>query len=57
MCMTPTESERTACLSVMLQGVGAKMICTYQFGDSWEHGIVLEKRLPASQRNLGPPHR
>lgn len=26
--------------------VGARVIYTYDFGDSWEHGIVLEKRLP-----------
>jgi hypothetical protein len=42
----PVENERTVRLSAVLGRVGAKMIYTYDFGDSWEHGIVLEKRLP-----------
>jgi len=40
------ESERTARLCDVLQRAGAKMIYTYDFGDGWEHSIVLEKRLP-----------
>jgi hypothetical protein len=47
MRMNRTESERTARLSTVLGRTGAKMIYTYDFGDSWEHGIVLEKQLPA----------
>ena len=47
MGMTPTEGEGAVRLSAVLGRVGAKMIYTYDFGDSWEHGIVLEKRLPA----------
>jgi hypothetical protein len=39
------ESERTVRLSAVLQRAGAKMIYTYDFGDSWEHQIVLEKCL------------
>jgi len=30
----------------VLGRVGAKATYTYDMGDSWEHGIVLEKRLP-----------
>jgi hypothetical protein len=41
------ESERTVVLSAVLQGAGAKMIYTYDFGDSWEHSILLEKQLVA----------
>lgn len=47
MGMTPTENERTVRLSAVLGRVGAKMIYEYDLGDSWEHGIVLEKQLPA----------
>jgi hypothetical protein len=46
MRMPRVESERTARLSAVLQRVGAKMIYTYDFGDRWEHAIVLEKELP-----------
>jgi hypothetical protein len=45
MGMPPVENERTVRLSRVLTRVGAKAIYTYDFGDSWEHGIVLEKRL------------
>ena len=47
MGMPPVENEHTAHLSNLLRRVGAKATYTYDFGDSWEHGIVLEKRLPA----------
>jgi Plasmid pRiA4b ORF-3-like protein len=38
--------ESTVRLSGILARVGSKATYTYDFGDSWEHGIVLEKRLP-----------
>jgi hypothetical protein len=38
----------------VLGRVGAKFIHTYDFGDSWEHGIVLEKRLPADAGTAYP---
>jgi hypothetical protein len=47
MGMPPVENERAVHLSNVLGRVGAKAIYTYDFGDSWEHGIVLEKRLPS----------
>jgi hypothetical protein len=31
-----------------LRSIGAKAIYTYDFGDSWEHSIVLQKRLLAA---------
>ena len=46
MGMPPVENERTVRLAGVLRRVGARVIYTYDFGDSWEHGIVLEKRLP-----------
>ena len=48
MGMPPIENERRVRLSSVLGRVGAKAIYTYDFGDSWEHSIVLEKRLPAA---------
>jgi hypothetical protein len=47
------ESERTAQLSDLL-GTGSNVIYTYDFGDSWEHSIVLEKRLPADPNTTYP---
>ncbi|MBI4909363.1 MAG: plasmid pRiA4b ORF-3 family protein [Acidobacteria bacterium] len=43
----PAEDENKVRLSSVLQSTGAKLRYTYDFGDSWEHTIVLEKRLPA----------
>ncbi|SPE28314.1 conserved hypothetical protein [Candidatus Sulfopaludibacter sp. SbA3] len=40
------EDERMVSLSSVLARVGSKVIYTYDFGDGWEHAIVLEKRLP-----------
>ena len=40
-----TASERTARLFNVLGRAGIKAVYTYDFGDSWEHRIVVEKRL------------
>jgi len=40
-----TASERTARLFDVLGTAGIKAVYTYDFGDSWEHRIVVEKRL------------
>jgi hypothetical protein len=40
-----TASERTARLFNVLSRAGTKAVYTYDFGDSWEHQIVVEKRL------------
>ena len=40
-----TASEQTARLSRVLNRVGTKAVYTYDFGDSWEHQIVVEKGL------------
>ena len=44
--MPDVENEATVRLSGIVGRVGSKAIYTYDFGDSWEHSIVLEKRLP-----------
>jgi hypothetical protein len=54
MRMPRTESERTARLSAVLGRAGAKMIYAYDFGDSWDHGIVLEKQLPVDPNTTYP---
>ncbi len=41
------ENERSIRLSSVLRSAGAKLIYTYDFGDNWEHAVVLEKLLPA----------
>jgi hypothetical protein len=40
-----TASERTARLFHVLGRAGTKAVYTYDFGDNWEHQIVVEKRL------------
>jgi hypothetical protein len=42
----PVRSERKVRLFDVLGHVGAKAVYTYDFGDSWEHSIVVEKVLP-----------
>ena len=47
-------NERTVRLAAILGRVGSKAIYTYDFGDSWEHSIVLEKRLPVDPNTTYP---
>jgi hypothetical protein len=54
MGMPPVENERMVRLSSLLGRVGAKVVYTYAMGDSWEHGIVLEKRLPVDPDRAYP---
>ena len=42
----PLRKMNAPCVSLATGRVGSKAIYTYDFGDSWEHSIVLEKRLP-----------
>ena len=48
------ENERNIKLGSVLRRVGAKLNYTYDFGDSWEHAIVLEKQLPVLPDMSGP---
>ena len=41
-----TIDDRKVGLDEVLLRVGSNFIYTYDMGDSWEHAIVLEKRLP-----------
>jgi hypothetical protein len=41
-----TEDEKTAKLNQLLSRPKAKFIYEYDFGDSWEHEVLLEKILP-----------
>jgi hypothetical protein len=52
--MPAAENERTVRLSGILVKVGSKAIYTYDFGDSWEHSLVLEKRLPVDPTTTYP---
>lgn len=52
--MPRLENERMVPLSAVLQRAGAKMIYTYDLGDNWEHGVVLEKRLPPEPHTTYP---
>ncbi len=45
MGLDPIGNERTTYLFMVLGKVGAKAIYTYDFGDGWEHAIVVEKVL------------
>lgn len=45
--MPETRDERKARLSELVSRPKAKFVYEYDFGDSWEHEIVLEKILPA----------
>ena len=46
MGLPPIGNERTVRLFTVLGKVGAKAVYTYDFGDCWEHAIVIEKVLP-----------
>jgi hypothetical protein len=48
------ESERSVPLSAVPQKDGAKMIYTYDLGDSWEHSVLLEKRQDPEPNTICP---
>jgi hypothetical protein len=48
-----TLSERTARLTAVMGRVGAKAVYTYDFGDGWQHQLVVEKVLVPEP---GPPY-
>ena len=45
MGLPPVANERTVRLSSVLGKPGPKAVYTYDFGDTWEHGIAVEKVL------------
>jgi hypothetical protein len=44
--VTMTKDEKTVALSEVIAKPKAKMVYEYDFGDSWEHEVLLEKILP-----------
>jgi hypothetical protein len=48
------EDERRMRICGVFGRTGAKAVYTYDFGDTWEHSIVLEKRLPAAPNVVYP---
>src|SRR5580658_696992 len=42
----PTINDRKVRLEDVLPRARSKLVYTYDMGDSWEHGVVVEKRLP-----------
>ena len=52
--VTEAIDQRKVRLNQLLARVGAKIVYTYDFGDGWEHGIVLEKGLPV-EPNMAYP--
>jgi hypothetical protein len=44
---SPTINEKKTCLANLLNKVGSKATYIYDFGDSWEHALTVEKILPA----------
>jgi hypothetical protein len=62
--MPRVESKRTEPLSAVLHREGTKTIYTFDFGDNWEHDILLEKWLlaepdityPFARRADSPAH-
>lgn len=44
--LSRTINDRKVRLDEVLLRSGSKFVYTYDMGDSWEHSIVLEKRLP-----------
>lgn len=49
-----TANERTARLFQVLGRAGIKAVYTYDFGDSWEHKVVVEKRLAPEPERAYP---
>ena len=46
--------ERQIHLSQIAPGVGSRFVYEYDFGDSWEHELVVEKILPAQEGTQYP---
>jgi len=46
MDMQPAINEKSVRVAKVLGGVGARGIYTYDFGDSWDHQIVVERVTP-----------
>lgn len=47
--ISETKSDRTVKLNQVIAGPKARCMYEYDFGDSWEHEIVVEKVLPPEE--------
>src|SRR6478752_9782887 len=50
----PTINEKTVHLSDVLGSAGAEAIYTYDFGDGWEHSILVEKLMKSEPGTAYP---
>src|ERR1022692_714122 len=50
--LPPTIDDRKVRLDEVLLRVRSSFVYTYDMGDSWEHAIVLEKRLPEDRGGI-----
>lgn len=48
------KDERRITLARVLEGPGDRLIYTYDFGDDWDHEVVLERELPAETGAVYP---
>ena len=48
------KDESKVCLSEVFAKVGSKIVYEYDFGDSWEHDIVLEAKLSETAQVAAP---
>lgn len=51
---SPTVNEKKACLANVLNKIGSKATYIYDFGDSWEHALTVEK-IVAAESNVAYP--
>jgi hypothetical protein len=54
MGMPPVENERTVRLSSVLGRAGAKVVYTYDMGDSWEHLEEIARYFDANEHQFYP---
>src|SRR2546428_1852801 len=48
------EDARTVTLAALVRGERSKLLYEYDFGDSWEHELLVEKILPVEERKRYP---
>lgn len=49
-----TQNERKVTIKSLMRGGVSRFGYTYDFGDSWEHDILIEKKRPPSDAPRGP---
>jgi hypothetical protein len=52
--LAETEDEDSLTLDVLVKSGGTRFTYIYDFGDSWKHDILIEKRLPATTAKVFP---